>query len=548
MARQDITSFGASLAKLPIEIARHPAEAWQAGARFLNALGVGVAGAAARATGGPSPEVLKPAAKDRRFADAEWERNPLFFAERQSYLAWARWMQELAAVGTSDATTKEKEKTAFAVGMMVDALAPPNFLASNPVALRKAWKTGGRSVLKGQMNMLRDLVSNHGMPSQVDRSGFEVGGNLACTPGQVVFRNDLMELIQYAPQTKTVYQVPLLLSPPWINKYYVMDLAPRRSFAEWAVQHGHTVFAISYRNPGPSMRDVALDDYLVRGPAQALDVVRDITGEEQANVVGLCLGGTLTVMLLAYLADSGEDRVRSATLLNTLVDFSEPGPLGNFTDETTVARLEKKMAKKGFLAETDMANTFNVLRDNDLVWNYVATNWLMGEKPPAFDILAWNADSTRMPATMHSFYLRSCYLDNQLAQDKMTLAGVRLHPGNIKAESYIVAAVEDHIAPWRSSYKTTGLLGGPVRFVLTSAGHIAGIVNPPGPKAKLWTNDDLAGDADTWRKGAEEHQESWWEDWAAWIKTRAGRRSKPPAMGSDNHPPIADAPGTYVHG
>jgi polyhydroxyalkanoate synthase len=293
---------------------------------------------------------------------------------------------------------------------------------------------------------------------------------------------------------------------------------------------------------------VALDDYLIKGPRQALDVVRDITGADRANLVGLCLGGTLTVMLLAYLADAGEDRVHTATLLNTLVDFSQPGPLGNFTDEKTIGRLERKMAKKGFLAESDMANTFNVLRDNDLVWNYVASNWLMGEKPPAFDILAWNADSTRMPAAMHSFYLRSCYLENQLALDKMTLAGVALHPEEIDAETYIVAAVEDHIAPWRSSYMTTRLLGGPTRFVLTSAGHIAGIVNPPGPKARLWTNDDLSGDADAWRAGAVEQQASWWQDWAEWIETRAGKRRRPPTMGSQDHPVLGDAPGTYVHG
>jgi polyhydroxyalkanoate synthase len=308
------------------------------------------------------------------------------------------------------------------------------------------------------------------------------------------------------------------------------------------------VFAISYRNPDESMRDVALDDYLIKGPQAALEVMRDITGCEQANVVALCLGGTLTVMLLAYLAALGEDRVRSATLLNTLVDFSQPGPLGNFTDETTVARLEHKMAKKGFLAEADMANTFNVLRDNDLIWNYVASNWLMGEKPPAFDILSWNADSTRMPAAMHSFYLRSCYLENQLAEDKMSLAGVDLHLGKITADAYIVAAVEDHIAPWRSSYMTTGLLPVPTRFVLTSAGHIAGIVNPPGPKARHWTNDELVDDPDAWRAEATEHQGSWWEDWTEWIKTRAGRRHQPPAMGSEKFPALGDAPGTYVHG
>jgi polyhydroxyalkanoate synthase subunit PhaC len=553
LAKKDPTSFGATLAQLPGQVVCNPTRAWQAGARYLGALGEGMAGAAARAVGATPPAALTPAAKDRRFADPDWERNPWFFAQRQAYLAWARCLRELAGADTAEAPSAEApsaeaEKLSFAVGVVIDALAPTNFLLSNPTALRKAWKTGGRSVLKGQLNFIRDLKSNGGMPSQVDRSGFEVGRNLAATPGQVVFRNDLMELIQYTPQTQTVFAVPLLLSPPWINKYYVMDLAPERSFVEWAVRHGHTVFAISYRNPDASMRDVALDDYLIRGPREALDVVRDITGAPRANLVGLCLGGTLTVMLEAYLAAQGDDRINSVTLLNTLVDFSHPGPLGNFTDATTIERLERKMAKRGFLDQADMANTFNALRDNDLIWSYVARNWLMGEKPPAFDILAWNADSTRMPAAMHSFYLRSCYLENQLAEDKMTLAGVDLHVGAVTGEHYIVAAVEDHIAPWRSSYATTELLSGPTRFVLTSAGHIAGIVNPPGPKARLWTNDDLSGDADSWRAGAVETAGSWWEDWAGWIKARAGRRGKLPAMGSDTYAVLGDAPGTYIRG
>jgi polyhydroxyalkanoate synthase len=546
--RRDPTAFATTLAQLPLKLARHPGEALQAGARYLSALGAGMAGAAARAAGVPPPPSLEPAAKDRRFSDPAWEQHPWFFAERQGYLAWARLMSELTEAATGDSPPIDHAKASFAVRMMVDALSPTNFLLSNPAALRKAWQTGGRSVVKGQLNMLRDLRSNGGMPQQVDRSGFTVGGNLACTPGEVVFRNDLMELIQYAPQTKTVYSVPLLLSPPWINKYYIMDLAPGRSFVEWAVQHGHTVFAISYRNPDESMRNVALDDYLIHGPRQALDVVQAITGAEGANVVGLCLGGTMTVMLEAYLAAIGDDRINSATLLNTLVDFSSPGPLGTFTDEATIVRLEKRMAKKGFLDQADMANTFNALRDNDLIWNYVTNNWLMGEKPPPFDILAWNSDSTRMPANMHSFYLRSCYLDNQLARDRMELAGVELHLGDVGGQSYIVAAVEDHIAPWRSSYSTTQLLHRPTRFVLTSAGHIAGIVNPPGPKPRFWTNDDLTGDADAWRAGAVETAGSWWEDWAEWIKGCAGKRRRPPSMGNEEFPPIGTAPGTYIHG
>jgi polyhydroxyalkanoate synthase len=386
------------------------------------------------------------------------------------------------------------------------------------------------------------------MPRQFDPDAFEVGRNLGVTPGKVVYRNDLMELIQYEPQTKTTYEVPLLVSPPWINKYYLMDLAPGRSFIEWAVQHGHTTFAISYRNPDESMRGVSLDDYLIHGPASALDVIRDITGHPKINMAGLCIGGTLTTMLLAYLAAGDEDRINSATLLNTIVDFSEPGPLGCFTDAESIARLEQKMAKTGFLDSRDMEKTFNALRANDLIWNYVASNWLMGKDPPAFDILTWNADSTRMPATMHSFYLRYCYQENQLAKDEMTLAGRQLLLGKIDEDVYIVGAVEDHIAPWTTSYATTRLLGGACRYVLTSSGHIAGIVNPPDSKRTYWTNDDLPDDPQEWRAAATPQEGSWWEDWTKWMAQRSGKRITPPSTGSAKNPPITDAPGEYVHG
>jgi polyhydroxyalkanoate synthase len=426
-------------------------------------------------------------------------------------------------------------------------MAPSNFLATNPAALKRAFDTGGRSAAKGINNFLDDLMSNGGKPRQVDASPFSLGENLAATKGKVVFRNSLMELLQYSPTTRTAYETPILCSPPWINKYYVMDLAPGRSFIQWAVDHGHTVFAISYRNPDQTMRGVKLDDYLLQGPVTALDVVRDITGAPQANVVGLCLGGTLTTMLIAYLDAIGDQRVKSATLLNTLIDFSSPGVLGNFTDPDTVERLEAKMARQGYLEGREMATTFDLLRANDLIWNYVASNWLMGEDPPAFDILAWNADSTRMPAAMHSFYLRTCYLENQLTRGEMELAGVRLNLDAVTQDLYLVGAVTDHITPWTSSYNTTQLVKGDTRFVLSSSGHIAGIVNPPSPKARHWTNDETPPDPNVWLAGGTEHQGSWWEDWVGWAKAHGGQRRKPPPMGSDRHPPIADAPGSYVH-
>jgi polyhydroxyalkanoate synthase subunit PhaC len=545
-ARQDPLSLIPTMRRLGAALAANPAAVWEASARLSGRLAASTAGMMARALGAkPQPE-LQPDPKDRRFKDPAWDENPVFFGERQAYLAWAHFVHEL--VTTAGLDRHDADKAAFGLGLVVDALAPTNFLLSNPAALRKAQETRGLSLLKGLRNFIDDALHNDGMPRQFDRNAYAVGRNLGVTPGKVVYRNDLMELIQYDPQTATTYEIPLLVSPPWINKYYLMDLAPGRSFIEWAVQHGHTVFAISYRNPDESMRDVSLDDYLIHGPASALEVIQDITGQPKVNMAGLCIGGTLTTMLLAYLAAGGEDRLNTATLLNTIVDFSEPGPLGCFTDAESIARLEQKMARTGFLDSADMERTFNALRANDLIWNYVASNWLMGNDPPAFDILTWNADNTRMPANMHSFYLRYCYQENQLARDEMTLAGRRLHLGKIDEDVFIVGAVEDHIAPWTTTYATTRLLGGRCRYVLTSSGHIAGIVNPPDSKRKYWTNDDLPDDPEEWRAAATVHEGSWWEDWTAWMATRSGKRIKPPPTGSAEHPPIADAPGEYVHG
>jgi polyhydroxyalkanoate synthase len=364
-----------------------------------------------------------------------------------------------------------------------------------------------------------------------------------------VFRNDLMELIQYAPQTPQVRSVPILASPPWINKYYIMDLAPGRSFLEWAITHERTVFAISYRNPDPSMSGVTLDDYLVHGPQTALDVITDITGAPKIDIVGLCLGGALTAMLAAYLTGAGDDRIGSITLLNTLLDYSEPGVLGAFTDEQTVSRLEKQMERQGVLEGRQMATTFDALRPNDLIFNYVVSNWLLGQDPPAFDILAWNSDNTRMPATMHAFYLRSLYLRNELARGVLEVKGQRLSLADVGNDVYVVGAINDHIVPWHASYKTTGLMGGDVRYVLSSGGHIAGIVNPPGPKA--WyevAETPNPATAQQWREAAEHVGGSWWEDWAKWAGRRAGRLTESPAMGSEKYPAIADAPGSYVRG
>ena len=385
------------------------------------------------------------------------------------------------------------------------------------------------------------------MPRQVDASPFELGRNMAVTPSKVVFRNELMELLQYEPQTDTVHEIPLLCSPPWINKYYIMDLAPQRSFIEWAVQHGRTVFAISYRNPTAEMARTTMDDYLISGPQQALDVVSEITGASKIDMVGLCLGGALTAITAAYLNQTGDDRVGAITLLNTMLDYSEPGQLGVFTDEASIDRLEKEMAKSGgTLPGKSMAGTFDVLRANDLIFSYVVSNWLLGQTPPAFDILAWNNDSTQMPAAMHTFYLRNFYVKNLLAKGELEIAGQTIDLSAVKSSTYIVSAKNDHIVPWPSAYKSTGLLSGATRFVLSNGGHIAGIVNPPGPKAWFLSNDDNPTSADEWMQGAKRSSESWWIDWTAWAGEQAGPMVEPPKVGSRKYKVLGDGPGEYV--
>ncbi|CAN5171895.1 class I poly(R)-hydroxyalkanoic acid synthase [soil metagenome] len=542
----DPLAMGRVLAQVSAGLLRHPLGAARAGGRAATGMLTSAALAASRALGQPVPARLAPAKGDNRFSDAAWEHNALYFALRQAYLQWNRLAEDLLDAAGLD--ERQRQKAAFSTQLVVDALAPTNFLATNPAALKQAFDTGGLSLARGLRNFLDDVVNNDGRPRQVDRSPFELGDNLAATPGKVVYRNELMELIQYAPQTETVHEVPIVCSPPWINKYYIMDLAPGRSFIEWMVQHGHTVFTISYRNPDASMRDVNMDDYLVDGTRAAVDVVRDITGRDQVNMVGLCLGGTLAVALLAYLDAVGDDLVHSLTLLNTLVDFSEPGPLGCFTDEATIARLEQKMNRRGYLEETQLRGTFDALRANDLIFNYLVNNWLMGKQPPAFDILAWNADSTRMPAKMHSYYLRSCYLHNQLARGEMELRGVRLNLETVRQDVFIVGAQNDHIAPWRSSYRTTQLLKSNVEYVLSSAGHIAGIVNPPSSKARYRASDANPPSPDEWLKTTTEYQRSWWEHWAEWAAERGGDRVDPPSMGSDRYPVLGDGPGEYVRG
>ena len=545
MTGADPVSFLRSLGAAGVALAKNPAGTVAANSRMAIGLAAAVRAAAGRAVGSEASGPVAPAPGDKRFRDPAYEHNPLYFLLEQEYLLSGQLVDELLDAAGLEAAQDVKAR--FAARFMLDAMAPTNTLAGNPAALREAFDTGGKSLVRGARNMLNDVRNNGGWPSQVDATGFEVGVNMAATPGAVVYRSDLIELIQYEPQVKRVHAVPLLFCPPWINKYYIMDLAPGKSLIEWAVQHGHTCFAISYRNPDSSMRDVDFEDYLRQGPLDALRVVREITGAPEVNTVSVCLGGTLTAIALAHNAAIGDHSIKSATFLNTLTDFSVPGALGVFTDEATIAGLEKQMAKEGFLDSDKMAHTFDALRANDLVFAYVVNNWLLGKKPPAFDLLVWNKDSTRMPAKMHSRYLRSCYLNNEFARGEFEIDGQKLLPGKVDVDTYILSAVDDHIVPWVSGYKTTQLFGGKKRFVLSTSGHIAGIVNPPGPKAKHWTNDATPADPQEWKDNAQLQDGTWWQDWTAWIDKQGGPSvAAPKRLGSKDHPPIEPAPGSYV--
>jgi polyhydroxyalkanoate synthase subunit PhaC len=546
MGRLDPLAVFSPVLKTSLSAASHPDKVAGALGRAAGEMFRATTAATVRAVGG-TPSYAPKHGKDRRFTDPAWSENAGYWWLREIYHDWEQALLDI--VRETDTQSATKQKAEFAVQLMIDALAPTNFIPGNPAVIKKALETGGLSLAKGARNFIHDLRTNRGVPRQVVPDAHTVGKDMAITPGKVVFRNELMELIQYAPSTAEVHEIPLLFSPPWINKYYIMDLAPGRSLVQWAVDHGHTVFMISYRNPDERMRHVKMDDYLISGPIAALEVVRDITGAEKVNLLGLCLGGTLTMATLAYLDAVGLDLINSATFLNTLIDFSEPGLLGVFTDEASIRRLERTMKRTGFLPKEEMQRSFNLLRTNDLIWNYAVTSWLMGEEPPAFDLLSWNNDSTRMPAEMHSFYLRSCYLGNELARGVMELAGQRLDLEKVDQDLYFLSAEQDHIAPWRSSYTGALLPGGDVRFVLSNSGHIAGIVNPPSPKSihhVLEGDQPLPESPDDWLKKATVHPVTWWEDWAQWIGERAGGMRKPPKMGNRKYRPIIDAPGTYV--
>jgi polyhydroxyalkanoate synthase len=537
----DPASLTTALAQGMLELARRPQELAREAVAFA-ADEVQVALDAGRVALGADGTAA--GSDDPRFADRAWQENPFLRLTLGTYLVGARSARRL--LDRADLPAETHRKARFLLDLWLDAAAPTNVPWLNPTVVKEAVDTGGLSLARGLSNFVRDVARNGGLPSQVDRDALEVGRDLALTPGRVVLRNELIELIAYEPQTKTVFAEPIVYSPPWINKYYVFDLRPGRSFIEHAVGRGFTVFAISYRNPDASMAKLTMDDYLRLSWLAALDRAGELTGATRVNVLGVCLGGTLTAIGLAVLAARGEaERIGWATLVNTLVDFSDPGDIGVFTDEETVRKIERRTARRGYLKPSELSGPFTWMRANDLVWRYVVSGWYMGNRPPVFDILAWNEDATRLPAAMHSQYLRSCYVENLLTQPGgLTIDGTPVDIGAVETPLYVLGAEGDHIAPWRSTYKTTQLALGPSQYVLSHSGHIASMVNPPGnPKSWYATRSDCPPEADDWLAGAERQSGTWWEHWADWAAERSGGRVPPPSL-----PPGEPAPGRYVRG
>ena len=541
LAGADPADLSGALLSALVALARRPATATRAlGELTLEQLAVGLDVARSVLDGGDP--AVQPETGDRRFGDRAWRTNPVLRGVLGSYLTTSRWAHRtLDELGLPEET---RNKAHFGLGLLLDALAPSNLPWVNPEVVKEAYDTGGMSVVKGSARFLEDVASNGGRPREVDRSAFELGLDLAATPGRVVFRNELIELLAYEPQSALVHAEPIVYVPPWINKYYLMDMAPERSWIEYAVREGFTVFAISWRNADESMAALTLDDYLRDGLFAALDRAAELTGSERVNLVGVCVGGTLTAIALAVLAARGQGaRVGWAALLNTLVDFGDPGEIGVFTDEAAIARIEERITARGYMAPEELGGPFMLMKANDLVWRYVVSSWHMGQAPEPFDLLAWNADGTRLPATMHSQYLRGCYLENGLARPGgLEIDGVPVDMAAVETPLYVLGSQADHIVPWRSSYRTTGLVGGETFYRLSSGGHIAGLVNPPGgKKARFWASEEHPEDPDAWQVGAEERSGSWWQDWATWAGERSGARVAPPDL-----PAGEAAPGAYV--
>src|SRR5881392_2092281 len=505
--------------------------------------------AARRLAGEDAPPAISPSPRDKRFADPEWKSNQFFDFMMQAYLLTTKWANDLVreAEGLDPHTRKKAE---FYVQQIANAVAPSNFVLTNPEVLRETLASSGDNLVRGMKMLAEDIEAGGGALRirQSDPSNLVVGVNMATTPGKVIFQNDLMQLIQYTPTTETVLRTPLLIVPPWINKFYILDLKPEKSYIKWCVDQGITVFVMSWVNPDKRLGAKSWEDYMKEGPLTAMDVIEKVTGEMKVHTAGYCVGGTLLASTLAWLAEKRRVRVTSATLFAAQVDFTHAGDLLVFVDEDQISALERDMEAAGVLEGAKMAMAFNMLRSNDLIWSYVVSNYLKGQAPSSFDLLHWNSDATRMPAANHSYYLRNCYLENRLSTGSMVLDNTLLDLTKVKVPVYNLATREDHIAPAESVLYGSQFFGGPVKFVLSGSGHIAGVVNPPAAgKYQYWTNDNVKGvSLADWLKGAQEHKGSWWTDWREWLESVDAETVPARVVGTETMPPIEDAPGSYV--
>ncbi|HEX8569667.1 MAG TPA: class I poly(R)-hydroxyalkanoic acid synthase [Caulobacteraceae bacterium] len=549
-ANPDPFRVGPALAEVMGSLAQHPDKLVQAQSELLNGYMDLWKSVALRATGQEAEPAVEPAKGDKRFRDPAWSEQLAFDVMKQSYLLTSNWLNSLVS-SAEDVDPMTKRRVEFFMQMLTDAFAPSNFLVSNPVALREAIQTHGESLVKGAENFAKDLERGRGQLAiaQTDLGRFEVGVNVATAPGKVVFQNELIQLLQFEPATKTVHDIPLLIFPPWINKFYILDLRPENSMIRWLTQQGLTVFLVSWVNPGPELATKTFPDYMRDGIYAAVEQVKRQAGVKKVNTVGYCIGGTLLGSTLAHMAAKGDKSIAAATFFAAQQDFSEAGDLLLFTNEEWLGDLEQKMDKAGgVLPGSAMADTFNALRANDLVWSFFVNNYLMGKEPAAFDLLFWNSDQTRMPKALHMFYLRNFYKENRLAKGELELDGVKLDLGAVKIPLYLQSSREDHIAPYRSVYKSARLFGGnDVTFTMAGSGHIAGVVNhPDAKKYQHWINDDLPATVEDWQAGAEEHPGSWWPHWMTWLKPKSGKQV--PARDPTEGPlgVIEDAPGSYV--
>ncbi|KAF0139347.1 MAG: polyhydroxyalkanoate synthase [Rhodospirillaceae bacterium] len=505
---------------------------------------------ARRILGEEGRPVVESDPSDKRFKDEAWEKNQVFDFIKQSYLLSARWIQSVVK-NVDGLDEKTSRKVDFYTRQFVDAMAPTNFVMTNPEVLRTTIETGGENLIKGLNNVLSDLERGKGQLRirMTDDDAFKIGENIASTPGKVIHQNELAQVIQYTPTTEQVFKRPLIIVPPWINKYYIMDLRPKNSLIKWCIDQGHTVFVMSWINPDENLAQYSFDDYIRLGPLQTLDVIEQVTGERGVNALGYCLGGTLLAATQAVMAAKEDDRIKSGTYFTCMLDFTEPGELGVFVDEAQIQLVEAKMQERGYLDGSEMASTFSMLRANDLIWSFVVNNYLLGKDPFPFDLLYWNSDSTRMPYAMHSYYLRKFYQENKLREaGALTMLGASVDLGKIKTPAYFLSAIEDHIAPWVSNYAGTQLMGGPVRFVLAASGHIAGVINPPSAnKYHYWTNPEKPPKSpEAWFQGAQQSPGSWWPDWLEWASSHAPDKVPARVPGEGPLKVIEDAPGAYA--